>query len=273
MKEVNLLNFNCFFKNKILKTHFSIKKKDKIKEFNIYFKIANNNSVATISYNKNVIFWQTCKMFKGANFKKYSLISLSSLSNALIFFLNKIKKGMKVNLYFSGLNKFRRPIIKLFLKGNFFIKTIVDLKFLSHNGIRVRKKRRLAKRRMRKMYQYTEFKKFKKLKKENFEISYKSIDYFLLKEVFIRINFFIYLHFFKIKDTKNLSSFSSLRSVHNYGKARQSFLYRLYKKKLTFYVIKSWKVRLFILNFLKSSHLNKYESLLTIKNVRKSYKF
>ena len=56
MKEVNLLNFNCFFKNKILKTHFSIKKKDKIKEFNIYFKIANNNSVATISYNKNVIF-------------------------------------------------------------------------------------------------------------------------------------------------------------------------------------------------------------------------
>ena len=56
MKEINLIIFNYFFKNKILKKSFIIKKKDKLKEFNIYFKVANNNSVATISYNKNIIF-------------------------------------------------------------------------------------------------------------------------------------------------------------------------------------------------------------------------
>jgi len=53
---MNVFIFNYFFKTKVLKKCFVIKKKDKIKEFNIYFKIANNNSVATISYNKNIIF-------------------------------------------------------------------------------------------------------------------------------------------------------------------------------------------------------------------------
>jgi len=178
-------------------------------------------------------------MFKGTNFKKYSLISLSSLGNALINFLNKIKKRTKINLYFSGLNKFRRPVIKLFLGSNFFIKSITELKFLSHNGIRIRKKRRLSKRRMRKMYQYTEFRKIKKSKKELFKVSYKTINSFFMKEILTKISFLLHIHFFKIQDIKKTSSFSNLRSVHNYGKARQIFLYSVYKKNLYFFVIKS----------------------------------
>jgi ribosomal protein S11 len=202
MKEINLIIFNYFFKNKILKKSFIIKKKDKLKEFNIYFKIANNNSVATISYNKNIIFWQTCKMFKGMNFKRYSLISLFSLCNALISFLNKIKNHTRINLYFSGLTKFRRSIVKLFLKNNFFIKNITELKFLSHNGVRTRKKRRLAKRRMRKIYQYSEFKKLKKAKKENFEVICKSINFFFLKKFSLKLTFFYIYIFLKLNIQK-----------------------------------------------------------------------
>lgn len=236
MIKLNSLIFNYFFKNLFLKKSITLKNKDKIKKFDIYFKIANNNSVVTICYKKNIIFWQTCRMFKGVNFKKYSLISLFSLCNSSILFLKKLKTNMRVNLLFSGLSKFRKPIVKVFFKNKIFIKTILEIKFLSHNGIRTRKKKRLAKKRMRKMFRYSEFKNLKKSKKDMFDLSYKSINFFFLQELFYKLNFFFYLHFLKICITKKHSSISLLRSSHNYGKTRQSFSYIIFNKNLSFYV-------------------------------------
>ena len=131
-------------------------------------------------------------MFKGSkNFKEYSSISLMNLTKSCIFFLKKlnINKTHKLNFFFSGLNKFRKLIIKLFFKNKFFIKNILDLKYLSHNGIRGKKKRRLAKRRLRKMYQYSEIKYKLKKKKERFIIRIKFNNLFFIKESLFKFNF------------------------------------------------------------------------------------
>lgn len=180
-------------------------------------------------------------MFKGsANFKDYSSTSLTNLTRACIFFFQKLKINNRysLNFFFSGLNKYRNLIIKLFFKNNFFIKNVLDIKFLSHNGVRAQKKRRLAKRRARKIYQYTELKKLKK-KKEKFIIQIKANNFFFLKESIFKFNFFFLVHFFKTVTIKTFFFLSLLRSVHNYGKHRQNFVYSLYNLFITFYIQRS----------------------------------
>ena len=164
-------------------------------------------------------------------------------------------------------------IIKLFFKNKLFIKKVLDLKFLSHNGVRGKKKRRLAKRRSRKVYQYSEVKQKLKKKKERLSISVKSNNIFFLKESLFKFNFLLCVHFFKLIISRDFFYLSLLRSAHNYGKHRQRFVYVLYKTSLVFYIQRSWALRVFFLNFFKFKEVNKFDSFFRFFSDRKSYKF
>ena len=65
IKEVNLLNFNCFFKNKILKTHFSIKKKIKLKNLIFILRLQTITQLQQLVITKMLFFDKLAKCLKG----------------------------------------------------------------------------------------------------------------------------------------------------------------------------------------------------------------
>lgn len=73
-------------------------------------------------------------------------------------------KNCSLFFFFLGLFRFRFNIIKFFLKKSFLIEGVTDLQNSAHNGVRLKKRRRLSKKKKLKKFNFIEFFHKKKYK-------------------------------------------------------------------------------------------------------------
>ncbi|BBL86692.1 ribosomal protein S11 (mitochondrion) [Paulinella micropora] len=273
VKFVNFEKYLNFLFVEVEKTFF------KKKFFFLHFKLSNSNSYLTILYGNKLIFWNSVKSFKtkSKKFKFYFFNSIKLLCNSAIFFFGKLIKNLKkkkLNLFllFSGLNKYRRYISKFFVFNSFFmVLNIYSMSFSSHNGVRCKKSRRLAKKKRRKFFMFAEF---KKRKKNIFFFFFKSFDFFFLQDFFLKFNIFFFFNISKF----NFLSFRKneikvLRAPISFGKQRNSFFKKVFFAKFNIFFFGSNFLRFYFLEWLRNFMLDKFSINLKILSKRKSYKF
>lgn len=156
-------SFNSFVKNNLKNKEIS----QYGNNLKLCFKLSNNNIICSVIHLDKIVFWNSCKRYSSkSSFKIYSYNSVFVLCNSVLTFLksNQIFSNLSLSLTFVGLFRFRLNIIKFFLKKKFIILDIIDLQNIAHNGVRLKKCRRLPKKKKLKKFNFMEFFSKKKYK-------------------------------------------------------------------------------------------------------------
>ena len=283
-RPLNRFFYNKFFfyKKKIYYKFYNFFKKINLK---IHFNLKSNNIFCYIKNFNSILFWNSSKLcFRSSkSFNKfYSRGSIIFLCESILIFLkkNKYKKSLlNFSLFLEGLIKFRWFIINFYLKTEkIYFSKIVDLSLLPHNGVRQKKKRRLAKRKRRKVFflinEGLKTKLFKKKKLNCYFINFKSNDLFYIYDFFFK---FLKLYFFSFKflfffKNKN-ETFDVLRSVHVFSKSRDKFYLYIYSLFFYFLFLKSSYFRKFLLTWLRCLNFSLFLGSYKIVARHTSFKF
>jgi small subunit ribosomal protein S11 len=111
------------------------------KQINVYFTLTSNNVFGVTQNLKKNISASCGKLgFKGSN--RSTPHAAQTLAEYLGTYLNN-QKINEIILFFKGLGKGRRSVIKGLQKQKISIFEIIDKTSLAHNGCRPKKKRRI----------------------------------------------------------------------------------------------------------------------------------